>query len=134
MRFLAHKNRKSEIEIFCFLIRGEQMKTVLSVLEDKLSVLGYNDNISSTILRKFDLGLIEKRITDESEYENIVDIDEFENVLKDIENKDKNDTNKNSESNEQNEQDEMHLAYTRDVMEIMTRLRKDWGMKYPEEE
>ena len=54
------------------------MKTVLSVLEDKLSVLGYNDNISSTILRKFDLGLIEKRITDESEYENIVDIDEFD--------------------------------------------------------
>lgn len=46
---------------------------------------------------------------------------------------DKNDTNKNSESNEQNEQDEMHLAYTRDVMEIMTRLRKDWGMKYPGE-
>lgn len=27
----------------------------------------------------------------------------------------------------------MHLAYTRDVMEIMTRLRKDWGMKYPGE-
>lgn len=54
------------------------MKTVLSVLEDKLSMLGYNDNISSTILRKFDLGLIEKRITDESEYENVVDIDEFD--------------------------------------------------------
>ena len=30
-------------------------------------------------------------------------------------------------------QDEMHLAYTRDVMAIMTRLRKDWGMKYPGE-
>lgn len=54
------------------------MKTVLSVLEDKLSMLGYNDNISSTILRKFDLGLIEKRITDESEYENVVDIEEFD--------------------------------------------------------
>lgn len=30
--------------------------------------------------------------------------------------------------------DEMHLDYTIDVMEIMTKLRKDWGLKYPEEE
>ena len=28
----------------------------------------------------------------------------------------------------------MYLDYTRDVMDIMTRIRKDWGMKYPEEE
>ena len=27
----------------------------------------------------------------------------------------------------------MQLAYSRDVMEIMTKLRKDWGMKYPGE-
>ncbi|HEL1598328.1 TPA: Gfo/Idh/MocA family oxidoreductase [Streptococcus suis] len=27
----------------------------------------------------------------------------------------------------------MHLAYTQDVMEIMTRLRKEWGLVYPEE-
>lgn len=27
----------------------------------------------------------------------------------------------------------MRLAYSRDVMEIMTKLRKDWGMKYPGE-
>lgn len=27
-----------------------------------------------------------------------------------------------------------HLDYTRDVMQIMTRCRNDWGMKYPEEE
>ncbi|MFM0876962.1 Gfo/Idh/MocA family protein [Streptococcus suis] len=27
----------------------------------------------------------------------------------------------------------MHLAYTRDVMEIMTQLRKEWGLVYPEE-
>lgn len=27
----------------------------------------------------------------------------------------------------------MHLEYTKDVMDIMTKLRKDWGMKYPEE-
>ena len=27
----------------------------------------------------------------------------------------------------------MYLAYTRDVMEIMTRIRQDWGMQYPEE-
>ena len=25
------------------------------------------------------------------------------------------------------------MAYTRDVMEIMTRIRQDWGMQYPEE-
>jgi len=29
---------------------------------------------------------------------------------------------------------QMHLDYTRDVMEIMTRIRKEWGMTYPEEE
>ncbi len=28
----------------------------------------------------------------------------------------------------------MHLDYTIDVMEIMTKLRRAWGMKYPEEE
>lgn len=27
-----------------------------------------------------------------------------------------------------------HMDYTRDVMQLMTRARKDWGMKYPEEE
>ena len=31
------------------------------------------------------------------------------------------------------ETDAMHLDYTSDVMEIMTRLRKSWGLKYPEE-
>ena len=29
---------------------------------------------------------------------------------------------------------EMHLDYTIDVMDIMTKIRNDWGMKYPEEE
>lgn len=28
----------------------------------------------------------------------------------------------------------MHLDYTKDVMEIMTSLRSEWGMKYPEEQ
>lgn len=28
----------------------------------------------------------------------------------------------------------MHLQYTRDVMDIMTRLRRNWGLTYPEEE
>lgn len=27
----------------------------------------------------------------------------------------------------------MHLDYTKDVMNIMTDIRKQWGMKYPEE-
>lgn len=58
--------------------RGEQMKTILSVLKDKLNALGYNDSISNSILKKFDLALIEKQISDESEYENIIEIDEFE--------------------------------------------------------
>ena len=30
--------------------------------------------------------------------------------------------------------DEMHFDYTCDVMELMTRIRKDWGLSYPEEE
>ena len=30
-------------------------------------------------------------------------------------------------------EDGMHLEYTKDVMDIMTKLRRDWGMKYPEE-
>lgn len=29
---------------------------------------------------------------------------------------------------------EMKLEYSRDVMDILTRLRKDWNMKYPDEE
>ena len=28
----------------------------------------------------------------------------------------------------------MHLDYTRDVMRIMTEIRRQWGMTYPEEE
>lgn len=28
----------------------------------------------------------------------------------------------------------MHLDYTRDVMRIMTDIRRQWGMTYPEEE
>lgn len=32
------------------------------------------------------------------------------------------------------ERNEMHLDYTIDVMDIMTKIRNDWGMKYPEEE
>ena len=31
-------------------------------------------------------------------------------------------------------EDSMHLDYTVDVMDMMTQIRKDWGMKYPEEE
>ena len=27
----------------------------------------------------------------------------------------------------------MHLDYTEDVMNIMTDIRKQWGMEYPEE-
>ena len=27
----------------------------------------------------------------------------------------------------------MHLGYTQDVMDIMTQLRKEWGLVYPEE-
>lgn len=33
-----------------------------------------------------------------------------------------------------NENDPMHMQYTKDVMEIMTDIRKQWGMVYPEEE
>ena len=32
------------------------------------------------------------------------------------------------------ERDDMHLDYTIDVMELMTQIRRSWGMKYPEEE
>ena len=31
-------------------------------------------------------------------------------------------------------ENQMHLDYTRDVMKIMTDIRKEWGMTYPEEE
>lgn len=31
-------------------------------------------------------------------------------------------------------ENEMHLAYSQEVMDIMTKLRKDWGLVYPEEE
>ncbi len=32
------------------------------------------------------------------------------------------------------EDDHTYLNYSRDVMELMTQLRKDWGLVYPEEE
>lgn len=32
------------------------------------------------------------------------------------------------------ERDDMQLGYTIDVMELMTEIRRSWGMKYPEEE
>ena len=32
------------------------------------------------------------------------------------------------------QENRMHLDYTMDVMRIMTAVRKDWGMTYPEEE
>ena len=30
--------------------------------------------------------------------------------------------------------DEMHLDYTTDVMSIMTDIRREWGLLYPEEQ
>lgn len=33
-----------------------------------------------------------------------------------------------------NGNNDMHLGYTVDVMDMMTSIRNDWGMKYPEEE
>ena len=33
-----------------------------------------------------------------------------------------------------NGNNDMHLDYTVDVMDMMTSIRNDWGMKYPEEE
>lgn len=30
--------------------------------------------------------------------------------------------------------DDMHLDYTSDVMDMMTQIRQEWGMRYPEEE
>lgn len=32
------------------------------------------------------------------------------------------------------EKDEMHLDYTSNVMDMMTQIRQEWGMRYPEEE
>lgn len=32
------------------------------------------------------------------------------------------------------EKDDMHLDYTRDVMDMMTQIRQEWDMRYPEEE
>ncbi|MDK6269423.1 gfo/Idh/MocA family oxidoreductase, partial [Lactobacillus mulieris] len=32
------------------------------------------------------------------------------------------------------DKNEIHLDYSRDVMKMMTDLRKEWGMTYPEEE
>ena len=32
------------------------------------------------------------------------------------------------------ERNDMHLDYTIDVMDLMTQIRREWGMRYPEEE
>ena len=37
-------------------------------------------------------------------------------------------------SGEKDVTETMHLDYTKDVMQVMTKCREDWGMKYPEEE
>ena len=37
-------------------------------------------------------------------------------------------------SGEKDVTETLHLDYTKDVMQVMTRCREDWGMKYPEEE
>ena len=34
---------------------------------------------------------------------------------------------------ESGDETEMYLNYTKDVMDIMTGLRREWGLKYPEE-
>lgn len=54
------------------------MKTIFSVLKEKLNILGYNENVANSIIRKFDLALIEKQVSDEKDYEKVVEIDEFE--------------------------------------------------------
>ena len=64
--------------ICIFIGRGEQMKTIFSVLKEKLNILGYNENVANSIIRKFDLALIEKQVSDEKDYEKVVEIDEFE--------------------------------------------------------
>lgn len=57
---------------------GEQMKTVLKTLEEKLSVLGYNSNIINSVLSKFDLALIENRISENDNIEDFIEIIEYE--------------------------------------------------------
>ena len=37
-------------------------------------------------------------------------------------------------SGEKDVTETLHLDYTKDVMQVMTRCREDWGMRYPEEE
>ena len=37
-------------------------------------------------------------------------------------------------SGEKDVTETLHLDYTKDVMQVMTKCREDWGMKYPEEE
>ncbi len=68
------------------MLRGELMKNVFSVLEKKLSLLGYNSNIINSVLKKFDLALIERNIEnlDKDEVEKIVDIVELEEPNVDI--------------------------------------------------
>ncbi len=61
-----------------FMYWGEQMKTVLKLLEEKLNILGYNYTIIKTVLNKFDLALVESKVTDEKDIENIIEVHEFE--------------------------------------------------------
>lgn len=60
------------------------MKTIFSVLKEKLNMLGYNDNVANSIIKKFDLALIEKQVSDEADYEKIIEIDEFDEPTVDI--------------------------------------------------
>lgn len=53
------------------------MRTVLNMLKDKLSTLGYNDSLINSIVSKFDLALLESHLSDDDTKENIINIEEY---------------------------------------------------------
>ena len=58
--------------------RGEQMKTVLNMLKEKLNTLGYNETISNTVLNKFDIALIENSMLDVENISDFIRVEEYE--------------------------------------------------------
>ena len=53
------------------------MRTVLNVLKEKLNTLGYNEVISSSVLSKFDLALIENSMVDIENISDFVTVEEY---------------------------------------------------------
>ena len=59
-------------------IRGEIMNTLVKVLNQNLSALGYNESVISAVISKLDISLIENNLKDVEDYSKYVEVYEYD--------------------------------------------------------